>query len=120
MSKPIEESNFAEQTLSRFGSQGRENETINMSASYSMDRSRSQDIKNMSMSIMKSMSGSGLNDSRLSRIRSSMKKQELKGFDLTESFSAKSNQDLDSTIRSTASASGMTIIDSHTYLINRT
>jgi hypothetical protein len=43
-------------------------------------------MKNMSMSIYRSLSASGINDSRLSRMKSSLKKQDLKGHDLSEAF----------------------------------
>lgn len=73
----------------------------------------------MSMSIYRSLSASGINDSRVSRIKSSKIVPQIKGYDLSEAFTDQQNSMLDtSTIRS--QGSGIVLVDSHTYLSNKT
>lgn len=71
------------------------------------------------MSIYRSLSASGINDSRVSRIKSSKRVPQLKGYDLSEAFTDQHDSMLDtSTIRS--QGSGIVLVDSHTYLSNKT
>lgn len=73
----------------------------------------------MSMSIYRSLSASGINDSRLSRIKSSVKRQEIKGHDLSEAFIFKNGQDTESSVLR-SQGSGMTLVDNQTYLSSKT
>lgn len=73
----------------------------------------------MSMSIYRSLSASGLSDSRLSRMKSSVRRQELKGHDLSDVFIFKTSQDMESSVIS-SQGSGIYLVDSQTYLSSKT
>ena len=47
---------------------------------------KSMDIKNMSISLYRSLTGSGMHESKMSRMKSSRRRDKPKGFDLEEMF----------------------------------
>lgn len=71
------------------------------------------------MSIYRSLSASGLNESRMSRIKASKKMPQTKGYDLSEAFSDQNDSMLETSSLRTQ-GSGIVLVDSHTYLSNKT
>ena len=88
-------------------------EEMGAPAHLSKSFDKSMDIKNMSISLYRSLTGSGMHESKMSRMKSSRRREKPKGFDLEEMFSADGSLSFAST---KTQSSGIKLLDCQTYL----
>ena len=90
-----------------------EDEGVILVPSVSKSFDKSMDIRNMSISLYRSLTGSGINESRMSRSKSSRMRDKSKGFDLGDIFQS-GKSFLSSSTRT--NSSGIKLIDCQTFV----